>query len=175
MTNLNTNQRCGGMEVNMRDTNKLQVHYNKTLKLTNVLVKELLPEDYEMFFKTVELMDNYLKSKGAQPLGPLIQYTSLLIDEAGQPNLIMKLMKQSSNYIYKIEAPYAMESIIRVPDCLYVRFTAEEEKLKYAYDKLNLISFEEDIPLVGNSYTIFVDKNDDMLVADIFMEKAKDE
>ncbi|WP_092472980.1 hypothetical protein [Desulfotruncus arcticus] len=159
----------------MAEMEKLQVSYNKTLKLSNVVIKELIPKDMENYFRTVELMENYIKSKGAQPIGPLIQYTAVDIDEGGVPNILSKLMRQTNNFIHKVEAPYLMEPVIRVPNCLYVRFTAEEKNLKFAYDKLNLISFEEDITLAGDSYTIFVDKNEDMLVADIFMEKAYSE
>lgn len=40
-------------------------------------------------------------------------------------------MRQANHHIHKVEEPYSLESIIWVPDCLYVRFTAEEEKLKF--------------------------------------------
>ena len=67
-----------------------------------------------------------------------------------------------------------MESVLRVPDCMYVRYMEAEDKLKFAYDKIHLTAFEENIPLRGDSYTIFVDRNDeeDTIVADIFMPKA---
>lgn len=55
---------------------------------------------------------------------------------------------------------------------MYARYNGEESKLKFAYDKMNLIAFEEDIPLKGDSYTIFVNTNDDGLIVDVFMERA---
>lgn len=156
-------------------TKKLQTNYNKTLTLTNVLMLSIKDEDLYNFARTVELMQNYIKSKGALLLGPLVQYSSIKYYEVGEADINIKLLQQANSFIHKVEPPYAMESIIRVPDCLYARYTGPEEKFQFAYDKLNLIAFEEDIPLVGDNYTVFVDKSDDILTADVFMEKAKNE
>lgn len=40
--------------------------------------------------------------------------------------------------------------------------------------KINLEAFEKDISLKGDSYTIFVDRNeeDETITADVFMERA---
>ena len=58
-----------------------EISENKTLKLTNVLIKTLIEEDFENFEKSVEQMEDYIKSKGYQPLGPLIQYTTTKVNE----------------------------------------------------------------------------------------------
>jgi hypothetical protein len=58
---------------------------------------------------------------------------------------------------------------------MYVSYQGEESKLKFAYDKINLKAFEEDIPLKGDSYTIFIDQQDDQIIADVFMERADNE
>lgn len=159
----------------MQTNDKIQTSLNKTLKLTNTLIRSIKAEELQDFGRIVELMQNYIKSKGVQSLGPLVQHTAVTIDEVGDADIVIKLMQQSNSFIHKVEPPYTMEPVVRVPDCLYVRYTGPEEKLRFAYDKLNLIAFEEDIPLVGDRYTIFVDKNEDILIADVFMEKAKDE
>jgi hypothetical protein len=50
------------------------------------------------------------------------------------------------------------------------------ESLRFAYDKINLYAFENDIKLNGENYTIFVEQNEeDMIVADVFAERADDE
>ena len=53
---------------------------------------------------------------------------------------------------------------------MFARFTEKEENLQYAYSKLGLFAFENDIKLKGDSYTVFVDKNEEGIVADVFME-----
>ena len=63
-----------------------------------------------------------------------------------------------------------MEAVLRVKNCIFSRFKRNENKLKLAYDKINVVAFEEDIPLKGDSYTVFVANNDGEMIADVFME-----
>ena len=52
-----------------------------------------------------------------------------------------------------------------------------EEIAKFAYDKINLEAFENDIELTGESYTVFVDQNEEegTIVADVFMPKVNED
>ena len=154
---------------------KIQVNNNKTLKLTNVLIIEVDLKESEGLDKEILNMENYIKNKGAMPIGPLIQYANVEHDGVNDPKVIIKLIRQSNTFIHNIEAPYKMESVIRVTNCMYARYTGDESTLKFAYDKINLIAFEENIPIKGDSYTIFVDNTDDGIIADVFMERADDE
>ena len=47
--------------------------------------------------------------------------------------------------------------------------------MKFAYDKIHLEAFENDIPLKEDNYTIFVDQNveEGTIVADVFIPKAE--
>lgn len=155
---------------------KLQIHQDKTLKLTNTLIYEVQTEELEDLNANMEQMENYIRVKGALPLGPLIQYTNMTLDEQGQPQLQIKMIRQCNNYIHSVETPYQMESVLRVKNCMYVRYIGPEDKLKFAYDKIALTAFEEDIPLKGDSFTIFVDRNEeeDTIIADVFMPKAEE-
>ena len=85
----------------------------------------------------------------------------------------MMMLMQCNTFLHQIEQPYGMESIICVPDCFYCRYRGPEEKLKFAYDRLQIEAFEQEICLKGSSYTIFVDRNEEeeTIVADVFMEK----
>lgn len=148
---------------------------NKTLKLTNVLIKRIKSDEFTEFGKIVELMENYIKSKGAQPIGPLIQFTKIEVDEDGQTEMNITLLRQSNNFINHVESPYTMESIRRVKKCLYTHFVGEESNLQFAYDKMGVFAYEEDIKLTGETYTVFVDQIEDNLIADIFMERTEDE
>jgi len=57
---------------------------------------------------------------------------------------------------------------------MYCRYIGLEDKLKLAYDKLNLTAFENDIQLKGDSYKIFVDRNEEenTIIAEVFMPRA---
>lgn len=151
----------------------LDVKKDKTLRLNNVIGCKMEGDDFSLFVKTVEQMENYIKSKGSSPIGPIIQHTKTSVDENGQFCMCVSLLRQSNTFINHIEQPYFQESVLKVKECLYVRFTDVETKLKFAYDKLLLVAYEQDIKLTGDSYTIFVDEQEEKMVADIFMPKQK--
>lgn len=157
---------------------KLQVNSNKTLKLKNALINKVDFNDEKTDINLlVEKMQSYIRVKGALQIGPLIQSTKTFINETEELDVEVNLLLQCNNFIHNVEKPYRMESIIRVQNCMYCHYIGPEEKLKFAYDKINLEAFENDIELTGESYTVFVDQNEEegTIVADVFMTKAKDE
>lgn len=155
---------------------KLQYNESKTLKLTNVLKYKILldEEDFDLNI-AVEQMQTYIKTKGAMQVGPLIQYSRMYLNENQEIDMEIYLMLQCNNFIHSVEQPYSMESVIRVPDALYCRYTGPEQSLKFAYDKINLEAFENDIKTGDYNYTIFVDNDpiEDRMIADVFIPKAE--
>lgn len=63
---------------------KLQVNHSKTLKLINVLEKELEKCDIENYESEVIKMGNYIRTKGSVSIGPLIQYVNGSVNEKGK-------------------------------------------------------------------------------------------
>lgn len=154
----------------MNTIEKIIVKENKILKLNNVLIREINESELMDVNQISYMMDSYIKSKGNSPLGPMINYTFAEGDEKGQIKIKLKFITQLKNSINNVEKPYEFKSQVRVTNCLFARFTEKEENLQYAYSKLNLYAFEKDIKLKGDSYTVFVNKYEDEIVADIFME-----
>lgn len=151
---------------------KLQYSQGKTLKLINVLVQKVTLENPEIPMNfIIEKMQSYIRVKGAGQIGPLIQYMTMSINADNKPEIEMKIMVQCNSFISAVEEPYQMEKVICVPNCLYCRYTGPEESLKFAYDKINLEAFENDISISSENYTIFVDRNIDEaeIVADVFV------
>ncbi len=154
--------------------NKLNFSDKKTLKLTNVLKYKLLLSDDNLDFHTeIEKMSSYIKVKGANQIGPLIQYTNTFVNEQNEIDIEIYLMLQCNHFIHNVEPPYSMESVIRIQDCMYCRFIGAEEKLKLAYDKINIEAFERDIDVSTRNYTVFVDRNEEenTMIADVFVPK----
>ena len=60
-------------------------------------------------------------------------------------------MLQSDNFIHNVEEPYHMESILRVKNCLYARYTGPEDKVnvtngmtavaRISYDKVTYFDY----------------------------------
>lgn len=157
---------------------KLNFRENKILKLTNVLSYKIQLQSEEVVSIDVQLeqMQTYIKTKGAMQIGPLIQYVSPNVNEQGELDVQIQFLLQCNHDIHNVEQPYTMQNTLRVQNCLYCRYIGPESTLKFAYDKINLYAFENDIPLKGDSYTVFVenDEENDIMTADVFMERADD-
>lgn len=156
-------------------SNKIDIAMNKTLKLTNVLACKIEMNKSAAFQIAAEQMINYLKTHGAMPIGPLIQKTVYNISDDGKLEIELYLLQQANNFLHKTEPPFTMESVVRVRYCMYAHYTGPEEKLKLAYDKINVTAFEEDIALSNVSYTIFLNGQDGNMTADVFVETKTDE
>lgn len=152
---------------------KIVISEDKTLKLQNVLSTrmDLSADNLEIFDSEIQKMNIFIQTHGARQIGPLIQFNHTELNENHEPELNMWFMLQSDNYIHNVEKPYRMDSVVRVKNCLYARYTGPEDKLKYAHDKLGVYAFENDIDLDGSNYTIFVDRNEEeeTIIADVFM------
>lgn len=154
---------------------KILFSESKTLKLTNVLKYKILMQEENFDLNVaIEQMQSYIKTKGAMQIGPLIQYTRTFLNDNNELDMEIVLLLQCNNFIHSVEQPYSMESLIRVPDAMYCRYRGPEAALKFAYDKINLEAFEQDIKLADNSYTIFVDNNEEegIMTADVFIPKV---
>ena len=53
--------------------NEIKTAENKTLKLTNVLSRRIMPEELGNIPVILTQMQNFMKSNSAQPIGPLVQ------------------------------------------------------------------------------------------------------
>ena len=152
-------------------SNFIQLQNNKTLKLTNVLKQRIDLKSNDEISTIVAKMDNYIKSKGALPIGPLIQKSSLALGNDGELEINIYLMRQANKFIHNVDEPFYMDSLIRIRNCMYAKYCGPEEKLKFAYDKSNLAAVEDAIELSNENYTIFIDQQDDNIIADIFVEQ----
>lgn len=154
---------------------KLQYSPSKILKLQNVLVckVELLEENMD-FNLIIDKMKSYIKVKGGVQIGPLIQHTKKFVNEKEELDVEISFLLQCNIFIHSVEKTYRMEPVLRIPNCMYCRYMGPEQLLKFAYDKIQLEAFDNDIPLKGDSYTIFVyrDEENETITADVFMERA---
>ena len=78
---------------------EIKVAENKTLKLTNVLSREIHPEEMASLPVVLTQMHNFIKSNNAQPIGPIVQ--AMVVGEDRQMHLYM--MQQATQFIGQME------------------------------------------------------------------------
>ena len=148
--------------------NEIKVAENKTLKLTNVLSRVVQPEELANLPVILTQMQNFMKSNGAQPIGPLVQAIKMGTGPEHVPELYM--MQQATQLITQTEPGYEVDAVLRVKNCLYAHYTGPMAYSQLASSKLQILAFEKDLKLTGDNYTIFVSQDDDDAVVDVFME-----
>ena len=148
--------------------NEIKVAENKTLKLTNVLSRAVQPEELANLPVILTQMQNFMKSNGVQPIGPLVQAIRMGTGPDHVPEMYM--MQQATQMISKMEPGYHMDAVLRVKNCLYAHYTGPLSQSQLASAKLQIMAFENDIKLIGDSYTIYVNQDEDEGVIDVFME-----
>ena len=148
--------------------NEIKVAENKTLKLTNVLSREIRPEEMASLPVVLTQMQNFMKSNNAQPIGPMIQCIKVPSGPNPQPEVYM--MQQTTQLIPRMEPGYTQDAVMRAKGCLYAHYTGPMENSQLASYKLQVHAFENDQKLTGTSYTIYVNQDSDDAVIDVFME-----
>lgn len=153
---------------------KIIVDSGKVLRLNHVLMLETYVDEIDDFQIIVKKMQNYILLKGRRMVGPFIQTSKHIVDENGRDRVAVKFLQQLDTDIHSCESPYSMKSVIKISNCLYTKFVGAESDLRYAYNKIELYAYENNIELNGENYTVFVGKEDDRVIVDIFMS-IKDE
>ena len=82
--------------------NEIKVAENKTLKLTNVLSREIRGDEMANMPLVVTQMYNFIKSSNAQPIGPLVQAITITPDHEFK----MYLMQQATQLIAQMDPGY---------------------------------------------------------------------
>lgn len=157
----------------MNTVNKIQIRENKTLKLNKVLIRKVSKFEIEDIDKISYIMQGYIKSKGNSTIGPRIISSNISINEYGEREDNINLIFQLKDKVECDNKTYKYKDQIKVSNCLFARFSENEENLYLAYNKLEVYAFENNIKLGDNLYTVRVIENENKIVADIFIETMK--
>ena len=144
---------------------------DRALHLTNVVCNEVYGEmsAAQVCMQT----DNYILVNGALPVGPTIQHVRMSPCEHGSPKESF-IIRQASAFIAEKqgESVKTYEELV-VQHCIYAHFEGRLDDLRYAYSKLYLAAYEQEIALRPENYTVFVsDENEESAVVDIFIPKV---
>lgn len=157
---------------------KIEVHDNKTLVLRNVISKEITnmvfqeknESDNDLIENAIVVsqIENQIRSKGAMPIGPLIQ---CMAPKGNDTDISLCLMMQADKVIKNADPGFESYEELVIRNCMYVRFEGSIDNLQLAYNKLQLVAYEKNVKLKGNIYTVYVKASDDgEMIVDVFME-----
>ena len=147
---------------------EIQVAEHKTLKLTNVLSRKVEVEDMGNLAIVLTQMQNFIRSHDAMPVGPIVQCVKMR--KGPNPTAEIYFMQQVNQLIPRLDPGYQMDALLRVRNCLYAHYTGPMSYSNLASQKLDIYAFEHEIETTGDSYSVYVNQDDDNGVLDVFME-----
>ena len=150
---------------------QLEFRENKILKLINVLSRRVPEGEFFSQNKQIQMLQNWIKTKGYETQGPLIMYSTGItgVDAENNPIIDSRIMVQLKTDKVRLELPYRFDKEVRVENCLLARFNDKSENLQFATMKFQLFAYENDIELTGETYIILINQEDNNLLADVFM------
>lgn len=157
---------------------EIQIKKKKTLSLTNVLSYKVDVHQESAFDNisfVINKMLDYINIHGTTNIGPVIQYNNYIYAENGTSEMNVELLIQCKDYIYNVERPYEISSKLKIKDCYMCHYEGSEDGLKYAYMKIQVEAFEDEVALEKCNYTVFLEHSEDegTVVADVFMPVVK--
>lgn len=147
---------------------KLEVKDNKKLVLKQVICKKVYGAKVENVEHEINKFHQHLKLVKAQIFGPLIvKSCGTVIHDDGTITTDFEFYAQAHN-AQQYSNLYDIQDVVSIPNCLYVRFEDSPEYLQYAYSKLELHIYEQDIQTDGTVYTVYVNSSPEKMIVDIF-------
>ncbi|MCL2786334.1 MAG: hypothetical protein FWD81_03845 [Methanomassiliicoccaceae archaeon] len=148
---------------------EIEIVRGKTLKLKNVLSKEINSQDVSEMQKAMHMFQSYTKSKSLTTYGPLIIRSNIAF-ENGTLIQRSRMMIQVRETPDKVDSPYYFDELVRVENCVMARYRGDPNSVQMARGKISVYAFENDIQLKGDMYTVFVEQNENGIMADVFAE-----
>ncbi|HFI0136393.1 hypothetical protein [Streptococcus suis] len=147
---------------------KLEVLENKKLVLKKVICKKLSSLQFENLEQEIDKFYQHLQLLKVQMFGPLIVKNSgTILHEDGTITVDYDLYVQAHDF-RQYDKFYTVYEEIVCPHCVYVRFEDSPEYLQYAYSKLDLHFYENELETNGTIYTVYVNTNNETMTVDIF-------
>lgn len=147
---------------------KLEVKENKKLVLKQVLVHELRNFDLEKMDDEIQNFTKRLNVLKAQTFGPLITRNyGTQIHEDGTMSIDYDIMVQAHDY-KQYKETYKTYDKLSCEHCAYLHFEDHPQYLNYAYSKLDLYFYENDLESDGVIFNVFLRETPEMVAVDIF-------
>jgi formylmethanofuran dehydrogenase subunit A len=148
----------------------LTVLDKKILKLKNVVIKEIRNIDVERIDFEIDRFINQLRTIKAKTYGPLI--TKLVKVEQSEDGKLLydyDLYYQVHNY-EQYKTLFETREELKVPNCLFLNYQGDPGNVSFAYSKLELYIFENDLKFNGEVYSVLKakDKSSNDINIDIF-------
>ena len=147
---------------------KIEVLSNKRLVLKNTLIYEVKDIKLEEIEKHGMIFENKIKSLKVQTFGPLITKNyGMNIKDDGIITTNYDFIVQAHDYLQYKDIFKAVDRY-EVSNCVYAHFEDRAEFINFAYSKLDVFFYENDLEPEGSIYSILLEQTENYMKMDIF-------
>lgn len=147
---------------------KLEIKEHKKLVLKNVLVKTLDNIPIEKIDQEITKFMNELKMLKVQTFGPLVARTSgSVFHDDGTVTIDYQIMMQAHDCM-QYKNVYAVKERVEYSHSVYLRYEGKPEDIHFAYSKLDLYFYEEELISDGSMLNVFLEEKEDKVTIDFF-------
>jgi len=147
---------------------KMEVKEHKKLVLKNILRREVRGITSDDFNRELLMFHKFIERERVQTFGPLVIVTlgtQVLGDAITQD---FDLIIQAHNYKkYSLQAQISER--FECSNCIYIKFEGHPKDLHYAYSKLDLFLYENELESDGKTYSIVLEETGNYTTIDIFL------
>jgi len=144
----------------------IEIRIEKFLSLKNAVFIKL--NDISGTESTINSSISKMKAYGVLAYGPPIIWTYVEPKE-NQVKLERRLILQCTGDLSKIPRDFEKKEPTRIGPCVYARFLGSEENLVHAFEKISVYSYENEIKLKKENYTVHVKNDCSISTVDVFI------
>ncbi|MFA9377909.1 MAG: hypothetical protein ACERKZ_14305 [Lachnotalea sp.] len=150
----------------------LEIKEERILKLVNIIERKINEEESDLSMDVlVNQIDNYIMSKGAKCIGPLVHISEGKHDNNVEFKVENTLMRQLDRSLHHVDTEYKFYPILKIKNCYYCRFCGEEGDIHFVVDKIRVLAYENYKTIKSKVYVVYISNEDSKFVADIFVER----
>lgn len=138
---------------------EIKVYFNKFIVIKNA-VEYPITADNISYEQVIKKVTNTLMANGLSPRPPTIIHS--VVDKKGVCSSIIIQVKEELD---KMPPTFKKNNRAKVGPCLYVRFIGVGRDSKYAYEKISVFAYENDIKLRDENYTVFVEESEGISIS----------
>lgn len=147
---------------------KINILENKKLVLKSVIKKSLNKLPSDQIDKEVQKFQNVLLSHNLSIFGPLVICNKgSHISETGSVTVDIDIIVQAREY-KKMKALFDIEETHICSGCILAQFEGDAENIQFAYSKLDVFIYENNLVSTGLIYTLYKNSSVKHTCLDIF-------
>ena len=147
----------------------MQIHINKILRLKNVLETQIDFTNPQSHKNSIFKIKDFISSNNLKEIGPFLEKKTHPIDNKSKVESYILIQVDKSIDQKNLPKTFNFHSMMTINNCLFLEYHGDMTKIGFAYSKLELFVFENNLTSLNCIYTAFITNDGIPSKAHIFL------